>query len=283
MSPYRAGSPRTLDEALSFLAEIPDLLIAAGCTDLMVADPESRVRQTHVMSVLGIEELQGIARVGEELQIGAATTFAQISRSEKVMQEFPSLAQAARVIGGWQIQNRATIGGNIVNASPAGDSLPVLLALDAKLEIAGPAGRRVIPYEMMHVSYRKTALDPGEILAAVRIPLSKRRVQLFRKVGPRAAQAISKVVVAMSASRENGALREVRVAAGSVAAIPLRLKSAEAVLEGKWTQGTAAKAGEAAAGEVTPIDDVRSTAHYRSWVLRRIVERMATEIEEQSR
>jgi xanthine dehydrogenase small subunit len=135
----------------------------------------------------------------------------------------------------------------------------------------------------MHVDYRKTALAAGEILAAVRIPLAaETRVQSFRKVGPRAAQAISKVVVAMSASRARDGFREVRVAAGSVAAVPVRLKSAEDALEGKWSKGAAAKAGQAAAGEVTPIDDVRSTAHYRSWVLRQIVERMALEMREGS-
>jgi CO/xanthine dehydrogenase FAD-binding subunit len=284
MSPYRAGSPRTLNEALSFLAEIPDLVIAAGCTDLMVADLESRARQTHVMSVLYIEELQGIARDGEDLRIGAAATFTEIGSSEEVKQAFPILARAAQLIGGWQIQNRATIGGNIVNASPAGDSLPVLLALDAKVEIAGQTGRRLVAYDAMHVGYRKTALGRGEILAAVRIPMaSAQRIQAFRKVGPRAAQAISKVVVAMSGRRENGAFRQVRVAAGSVAEIPLRLKRAEAALEGRPVQDAAAKAGETAAGEVTPIDDVRSTAHYRSWVLARIVERMAQEMEERSR
>jgi CO/xanthine dehydrogenase FAD-binding subunit len=234
--------------------------------------------------VLGIEELQGITRQEDDLRIGAAVTFAELGRSPDVQQSFPILTQSARVIGGWQIQNRATIGGNIVNASPAGDSLPVLLALDAKLEIAGPKNIRVIPYESMHVAYRQTALAPGEILAAVRIPLAaEKRVQSFRKVGPRAAQAISKVVVAMSAAREGNPFRDVRVAAGSVAAIPLRLKNAEAVLEGKWSNGAAAKAGEAAAGEVTPIDDVRSTAHYRSWVLQQIVERMANEMKEASR
>ena len=279
MSPYRAGNPRTLQEALSFLAEIPDLLIAAGCTDLMVADLQARARQTHVMSVLDIEELQGIAREGEDLRIGAATSFAQIARSEEVKRAFPILVQAAQVIGGWQIQNRATIGGNIVNASPAGDSLPVLLALDAKVEIAGPAGQRVIPYETMHTGYRQTAVGRGELLTAVRIPLaSAEHTQSFRKVGPRAAQAISKVVVAMSGLRKNGAWTAVRVAAGSVAEIPLRLKSAEAALEDQWTSGTAAKAGKAAASDVTPIDDVRSTAHYRSWVLERIVERMASRL-----
>jgi CO/xanthine dehydrogenase FAD-binding subunit len=218
------------------------------------------------------------------LRIGAAATFTEIARSEEVKQAFPILARVAQLIGGWQIQNRATIGGNIVNASPAGDSLPVLLALDAKVEIAGPTGRRSIAYDAMHLGYRKTALAGGEILTAVRIPMkSAQRIQAFRKVGPRAAQAISKVVIAMSGRREDGAFRQVRIAAGSVAEIPLRLKNAEAALEGKPVRDAAAKAGKAAAGEVTPIDDVRSTAHYRSWVLARIVERMAQEMEERSR
>jgi CO/xanthine dehydrogenase FAD-binding subunit len=268
-----------VDEALKFLAEIPDLVIAAGCTDLMVADIEARASQTHVMSVLGIEEMRGIAKDGMDLRIGAAATFREIGRSAQVQQAFPMLAQAAQVIGGWQIQNRATIGGNIVNASPAGDSLPVLLALDATVEIAGPRKRRTIPYEKFHLGYRRTALEQGEMLVAVRIPLaSAERLQSFRKVGPRAAQSISKVVVAMSAMRKNGAIHDVRVAAGSVAEIPLRLKRAEEALENDAAIAGPAAAGRAAANEVTPIDDVRSTAHYRSWVLARIVERMAREM-----
>ncbi len=272
MSPYRAGSPRSVEEAVGFLAEIPDLVIAAGCTDLLVTDLESRARQTHVMSLLGIEELRGITRDGDALRIGAAVTFGEIGTSREVAEAAPILAEAAREVGGWQIRNRATLGGNIVNASPAGDSLPVLLALDATVEIAGAAGRRTLAYDSMHVGYRRTALAPGEILVAVRIPSSAaQRAQAFRKVGTRAAQAISKVVVAGSARRvAGGRLAEVRLAAGSVADRPVRLQSAESAA-GREPAEAARAAGEAAAAETTPIDDVRSTAEYRRWVLGNVV------------
>ncbi len=272
MSPYRAGSPHTVEDALRFMAEVPDVVIVAGCTDLMVADAEARARRTHVVSVLEVEELRGIERDGDWMRIGAAETFAEIGKSGEVAKIAPILGEAARMVGGWQIQNRATLGGNIANASPAGDSLPVLLALDATVEIAGPKGRRTIAYKAMHVGYRKTAIAAGEILVAVRIPLGARqRLQSFRKVGTRSAQAISKVVVAMSAWREGSQLEDVRVAAGSVADRPVRLHAAESAIEGSGAADAAKRAGDAAAAEVTPIDDVRSTATYRRWVLGNLV------------
>jgi CO/xanthine dehydrogenase FAD-binding subunit len=256
------------------MAEVPDVVVVAGCTDLMVADAEWRTRRTHVMSVLEVEELRGIDREGDWLRIGAAESFIEIGRSSEIAKIAPILGEAARSVGGWQIQNRATLGGNIANASPAGDSLPVLLALDASAEIASAKGRRTIAYKAMHVGYRKTQIAAGEILVAIRIPLGAReRLQSFRKVGTRAAQAISKVVVAMSAWREGRELQDVRVAAGSVADRPVRLTKTEAAIEGK-TAEAAARAGEVAAGEVTPIDDVRSTADYRRWVLGNAVRAM---------
>jgi CO/xanthine dehydrogenase FAD-binding subunit len=263
-----------VEDALRFVADVPDVIVVAGCTDLLVADAEWRAKRTHVMSVLEIEELHGIEIEDDMLRIGAADTFTEIARSEDVAEIAPSLSEAARSVGGWQIQNRATIGGNVVNASPAGDSLPVLLALDASVEIAGPGGRRRVNYADVHVGYRKTALAAGEILVAIRIPVAAGdRLQTFRKVGTRAAQAISKVVVAMAARREGGALHEVRVAAGSVADRPVRLFAAEAALEGVRASADLARlAGDAARREVSPIDDVRSTAEYRRWVLGNVVE-----------
>lgn len=282
MSPYRAGNPGTVEEAVGFLVEIPDLVIAAGCTDLMVADLETRARSTHVMSLLGVEELRGIEREKSALRIGAAVTFEEIARSREVAKVAPSLVEAARVVGGWQIRARATIGGNIANASPAGDSLPVLLALGAQVEIAGREGRRTVSYDAMHTGYRTTVVGPTEILVAIRIPSdAAARAQGFRKVGARAAQAISKVVLAMSARREEGGrLSDVRMAAGSVADRPVRLGSAEKAAEGAAVTlaERARAAGEAAAAEVTPIDDVRSTAEYRRWALGNCVRRMVGEL-----
>jgi len=266
-------SPTTLDDALEALAA-PGAVAVAGCTDLMVVD--HAVAPPSVIDLLRLEELRGIERDGDALIIGAANTFTDLRRSPVVRDALPILVQAAATVGGWQIQNRGTLGGNVANASPAGDSLPVLLALEAEVEIAGPGGLRRVPYGEMHPGYRQTALQPGELILRFHIPVpGADAVQAFKKVGTRAAQAISKVVVAMVAERDGEALARVHLAAGSVAATPVRLSAAETVLEGAVPdRGLADRAGAAAAAEVTPIDDVRSTATYRRFALGRVVRRM---------
>lgn len=271
-----ALSPRTLDEALRALADDPTTVLVAGCTDLMVRPPEALHGMDRVLDLLAIPELCGIREIDSGLEIGATTTFTEIRRSPVIRSAFPALADAAAQIGGLQIQNRATLGGNLANASPAGDSLPVLLALDALVVIAGPTGKREIPYSTFHTGYRKTALLPGEILAAVRLALPPPgTIQAFRKVGTRKAQAISKVVVAMVGRVEEGRIADLRLAAGSVAAIPVRLRSAEeAVRRMPPGKEAAERAGRAAADAVEPIDDVRSTAEYRRFALERVVRRL---------
>jgi len=269
-----AYSPPSLAEAVRILGEHPDLVPVAGCTDLMVGEPETRLGFPGVLDLNRIPEIRGIEETGAGVRIGAATTFTEIGAHPGIRERYPILAEAASVVGGWQIQNRATLGGNMANASPAGDSLPVLLALGATAVLAGAGGERRVPYDEFHVGYRKTALGPGEIVARVELPPPP-EVQRFRKVGTREAQAISKVVVALAASRERGRLAGVRIGAGSVAATPVRLRAAEAACEGGSVDETLAeRAGKAAAGEVVPIDDVRSTADYRRFALERVVRRM---------
>ncbi|MFY9820420.1 MAG: FAD binding domain-containing protein, partial [Thermoanaerobaculia bacterium] len=197
--------PRSLDEALRHLEADPALVPTAGCTDLMVRGPEALHRMDRVIDLLGVPELRGIQEVDGGLEIGATVTFSEIRRSAAVRAAFPALAAAAVLVGGWQIQNRATLGGNMANASPAGDSLPVLLALDAVVVAAGANGLREIPYGAFHTGYRKTALQAGEIVARVRLPfLPAGSVQAFRKVGTREAQAISKVAVALAGRVDGG-------------------------------------------------------------------------------
>jgi CO/xanthine dehydrogenase FAD-binding subunit len=272
--------PRTLDEAVRWLEEDSGLVPTAGCTDLMVQGVEALHRMDRVLDLLGIDELRGIREIGREaaggLEIGATTPFSEIRRSSAVRAAFPALADAAGQIGGWQIQNRATLGGNLANASPAGDSLPVLLALGATVVLASAAGLREVPYDGFHTGYRKTALRQGEIVARVRLPFPPAgALQAFRKVGTREAQAISKVVVAMLGQVEGGRITELRLAAGSVAPTPIRLRSAEAALLGRAPgPETATLAGSEASREVEPIDDVRSTAEYRRFALERVVRRM---------
>lgn len=271
-----AVRPRSLEEAVRSLEEDPGLVPAAGCTDLMVRGPLELHRMERVIDLLGIPELRGIREIEGGIEIGATTPFSEIRRSPLVRAAFPALADAAALVGGWQIQNRATLGGNMANASPAGDSLPVLLALDAVVVAAGARGMREIPYTAFHAAYRKTALEPGEIVARVRLLfLPEGSFQAFRKVGTREAQAISKVVVAMAGRISEGRIAELRLAAGSVAPTPVRLRATEEALRGMAPGPKAADlAGREAAREVTPIDDVRSTAEYRRFALERVVRRM---------
>jgi len=280
------GAPRTLDEALRRLAAEPGLRPVAGGTDLMVCEPEDRAGMPGALDLFALPELAGIRELTEGehaggLEIGAAVTFTEIRRSPLVRARYPALAAAAAVVGGWQIQNRATIGGNAANASPAGDSLPVLLALDAEVVAVGADGERRIPYREFHTGYRRTALRPGELLTAFRLPPPPPGSrQAFRKVGTRAAQAISKVVVAaLGRVDEGGRFDLFRLAAGSVAPTPVRLGAVEAAIAGRPAdEATAALAGRLAAGSVTPIDDVRSTADYRRFALERVVRRMVLDL-----
>ena len=272
--------PHSLEEAVRHLEGDPGLVPAAGCTDLMVRGVEALHQMDRVIDLLSIPELRGIREVEGGLEIGATTPFSDIRRSALVRAAFPALSDAAGQIGGWQIQNRATLGGNLANASPAGDSLPVLLALDATIVLASARGLREVAYDSFHSGYRKTAIQSGEIVARIRLPLpSPGTVQAFRKVGTREAQAISKVVVAMAGRIQDGKIADLRLAAGSVAPTPIRLGAAEDAVRGQAPgPEAAALAGREAAGAVTPIDDVRSTAEYRRFALERVVRRMVLEL-----
>ena len=276
----KALAPRSLDEALLQLTQTPDLRPLAGCTDLMVSEPEDRLDWPGVLDLRGISELRGIEWRGETLEIGAVTAFSEIRDSPDVRQSFPALAEAASRIGGWQIQNRASLGGNMANASPAGDSLPVLLVLDAQVVLVGPEGKRSVPYRDFHLGYRQTALGPGEIIGWVRLPKPPvGATQFFRKVGTREAQAISKVVVALLASVSDGQISDYRLAAGSVAEIPVRLTEVEEAMVGRALKPEVADlAGHLAAQAVRPIDDVRSTAEYRRFALAQVVRRMTLQL-----
>ncbi|MFT7464900.1 MAG: CO/xanthine dehydrogenase FAD-binding subunit [Pseudohongiellaceae bacterium] len=267
--------PDSLAAALSAMGELNTLAVA-GCTDVMVPGSPHIPRAHRLVDLSRVPELLGVSARNGYVDIGAGETFARLRHDPAVRQHLPALADVAATVGALQIQARATIGGNIANASPAGDSLPVLLALDAELVLAGPAGERTVSYDAMHVGYRRTAMAQGELIVRVRLPMpAGDSLQSFRKIGTRQAQAISKVSLAFAARRDGNTLRDVRFAAGSVAATPVRLWQTEAVCEGAPLDlDLAQAAGAAAATEVQPMDDVRSTAAYRRFVLARCVRRM---------
>jgi CO/xanthine dehydrogenase FAD-binding subunit len=269
--------PATLAEAYGFLAAGPVTPIAGG-TDLMVRiTGEIGTLPTRMLDISRLEALEGISLERGHLVLGARTTYTEIRRSALCREHLPALVEAAATIGAAQIQNRGTLGGNIANASPAGDTLPVLLATDAVFDLGSARGERSVAAAEFFTAYRQTALAPDELLLRVRIPLAAGRDTRFRKVGTRRAQAISKVVMAVSwrAHGPSAGWSDVRVALGSVAATPIRAAAAEAALEGaRANPETADAASEALVGELQPIDDVRSTADYRRVVAARILHRI---------
>ncbi len=271
------SSPRSLVEAYGLLAA--DLYRPmAGGTDLLVqitgelGEPPDRV-----LDIWHLDELRGIRVESNALVLGALTTYAEIRRSPLIAEFLPAFAAAAATIGAAQIQNRGTIGGNAVNASPAGDMLPLLLATDAQLVVGSANGERWVAAREFWPAYRRTALAPNELLLRISIPLVSDRQIRFRKVGTRRAQAISKVVMALAWRVAEGgtAWREVRLALGSVAATPIRAPVTEAVLEGAVpSEATADRAASTLASELNPIDDVRSSADYRRAVAARVLHRL---------
>ena len=248
--------PKSLADAVQIYRTTPGCRPLAGGTDLMVMLHARTVRPEPqaVLDLWSLAELKGVRRVQDSVEIGAAESYTGIIASRDVQQHLPALAAAARTIGAAQIQNRGTLGGNLANASPAGDTLPVLLAYDAVVV----TDRRAIPIDKFFIGYRKTELHPDELITAVRLPLGRRVA--FRKVGTRAAQAISKVVMAVSG-------HPARIAIGSVAEVPLRARRAEAAVERDDIEAAIA----AVADDIRPIDDVRSTAAYRRAVTQNVL------------
>jgi carbon-monoxide dehydrogenase medium subunit len=251
----------------------------AGGTDLMVQiTGEIREPPARMLDLSRIEALRGITLENGALVLGARTTYTEIRRSALCREHLPVLVEAAATIGAAQIQNRGTIGGNVANASPAGDTLPILLATDATILVGGQRGEREIAAAEFFTGYRKTALAADELILQVRFPLPKGREVRFRKVGTRRAQAISKVVLAVAWNEHGGAWSDVRVALGSVAATPIRVAATEAVLEASLpTPEVVDRAAETLARELAPIDDVRSTAEYRRVVAARVLHRVLRE------
>ena len=268
--------PTSLEQALSARAEHPEHVVLCGGTDLLVGS-NKHDHPPGIIDLFGLPEMVGLSEGADgSVRIGAATTYAQILESEIAQRELPSLVAASREIGALQIQARGTIGGNIGTSSPVGDSLPVLLALDAVIEVASLEHRRLVPYTMFCTGYRAIDLMPDELIVAVHIPVRMSGLQQFwRKVGPRKAQSISKVMVAAALRVDGGLIVEARFGLGAVAALPVRGYAAEsAILQKPPTQETADLARAALAGEITPIDDVRSTARYRLRVAQNLVARM---------
>ena len=267
-------TPTSLAAALKLLAERKKgWLPIAGGTDVMVQFAAGTLTSQRLLSIWNLPELRRIDVLPSELQIGAACTYTDLREDANVAREFPLLALAASWTGGIANQNRGTLGGNIVNASPAADSLPMLLVYEAELILISARGERRVPYLEFHTGYKKMNREPDELIRAVCLP---RRfsgyISYGRKVGARNAQAISKVCIAGLSQVKNGVVEDVRIALGSVAPVPLRLTETERMLKGRRIDATAIMlAKKTAADEIKPISDIRSTATYRAAVVNNLL------------
>jgi len=253
ISHRRLLEPRSLADALKLLRDEGPLVPMAGCTDLYVSLNFGALKETQFLNLWRLAGLRTIEARGDLLSIGALATHTDLIRSPLVRKRVPMLAAAAREVGGVQIQNRGTIGGNVANASPAGDTLPVLAAADAVVVLKRAGGTRRVPFTAFYSGYRQTVRRPDELIVGFEIP-AVRGKQCFRKVGTRAAQAISKVVIATAVGDRP------RIALGSVAPTVVRAVRTEAALA---AGASIEEAQETLIAEIAPIDDIRSTAEYR--------------------
>jgi OHCU decarboxylase len=273
-SDYEMVAPGNLHAIVSLMAKEPGVWVPiAGGTDVMVQYAAGRLPARKLVSVWDVPELRRIEVTAGEIRIGAGCTYTDLCRDETIGREFSLLHHAARWTGGVANQNRGTIGGNIVNASPAADSLPALLVYEAELILVSARGERRLPYVSFHTGYKKTQLATDELVQTVCL---RRRFSGYfshaRKVGARNAQAISKVCVASLGRLANGLVDDVRIALGSVAPVPLRLRETERTVRGKVIDSDLLlSARKAVAAEIRPIDDIRSTARYRAAVAGNLV------------
>ncbi|HWY75708.1 MAG TPA: FAD binding domain-containing protein [Verrucomicrobiae bacterium] len=271
---YKLVSPGNLQAALSLMADEPaQWLPIAGGTDVMVLYSAGKLPNRKLVNIWNIPELRQIEVFPERIRIGAACTYTALRSREIISREFPLLAVGASWTGGIANQNRGTLGGNIANASPAADSLPALLVYAAELTLISVRGERRVAYRDFHTGYKRTALAADELIRDIALP---RRFSGYlshaRKVGARNAQAISKVCLAALGQMANGTIRDVRLALGSVAPVPLRLSETEQMLIEKQIEPSLiAMARKTAMSEIRPIDDVRSTARYRAAVAGNLV------------
>ena len=265
-SQYELVAPGQLSAVLELMAREPGVWQPiAGGTELMVQFCAGHLARRKLVSLWGLPELRRIERRAEDVIIGAGCTYSDLRKSPLVTKEFPLLASAASWTGSVANQNRGTLGGNIVNGSPAADSLPALMVYEAKLLLVSARGERCVPYVEFHTGYKRNKLEVDELIAA--IVLQPRFADYYgytRKVGTRNAQAISKLCLAGIGKIADGRSDDVRLAIGSMAVTPLRLRQTEELLRGQtWSSALVGKARRVMAAEVAPIDDIRSTAAYR--------------------
>lgn len=263
---YQLTTPASLADALTILANEPGVWKPfAGGTDLMVVLESGNLRHHNYLNIWPLNELRQIEITDNYITLGALTTYTDVQSNSVLRSEFPMLCQAASETGGLAIQNRGTLGGNIINASPAADSPPALLAYEAEIELTSTSGARWTAYHGFHTGYKQLQMRADELLTKIRLPRSQTsRFHYYRKVGTRKAQAISKVCLAAIGVIKDQRIDHVRIAFGSVAPIVIRCVKTEAALKNQMLGNDTTKlARESLRNEIKPIDDIRSTASYR--------------------
>ena len=248
-------------------------LFMAGGTDLLVQIKEGKIRPQCVIDVKGIHEMDGLATSGDEFSIGALTSIRTLETSPSALEKVPLLAQAAAKLGSVQVRHRATIGGNLCNASPSAETAPALLALDAQAVICGKTGTRVVELADFFLGPGATVLGAGEMLTHLKIPLTRNRQgSVYYKLSTRKAMDLAFVGVAVLLELDRGGqISKARIALGAVAPTPIRVPSAEKLLEGRVLDLDAAReSAELAAQSCKPISDLRASAEYRREMVREL-------------
>lgn len=272
---FELETPPSLGAALERIAREPGEWRAfAGGTDLMVLLEAGKLAHRRYLNIWNLGELREISATDAEFSIGALATYTDVRRNAQLQREFPLLCEAAKETGGVATQNRGTIGGNIANGSPAADSPPTLLVYDAELELISAGGTRRVAYAGFHTGYKKMDLRTDELIARIMLPRGHAGWKsYYRKVGTRRAQAISKVCVAAALNLVGGEVADLRIALGSVAPSVIRATKTENSLRGRQLDSAAIAAARAAlAAEIASIDDIRSTARYRSRIAQNLLE-----------
>ncbi len=276
-SKYKLINPKNLKDALKLMAKNKDQTVIkpiAGGTDLMVLFERGILPEGEYLNILNLKELNFIKISKQEIEIGAATTFNTIKDHPIIKKEFPMLADAAKLVGAWAIQSRATIAGNIANASPAADSPPALLCYDAKLKIKSHTKTDIRPLHGFYTGYKAMNLGPAELICSIILPrpLKTTSIERYHKVGARVMMAISKVCFAGKITLKDKKIDEIRLACGSVAPYSLRLcKTEEILLKKELSKETIARAIKTLEKEIAPIQDIRSTKEYRVQVAKNIL------------
>jgi CO/xanthine dehydrogenase FAD-binding subunit len=278
---YELEAPSTLDEVLRLIAREPGVWRPiAGGTDLMVVFEAGQLTYRKLLSLSRIQELREITASETHVTLGALTTYTDIQKSELLRREFPLLVKAASWTGAVATQNRGTLAGNIANGSPAADSPPALLVYDADVALLSERDPRWLRYSQFHTGYKTNLMELDEIISYISLPRTTGGcVQYLRKVGTRKAQAISKVALAGLAKVNDGRIERIRIALGSVAPMPIRCHQTEAVLLDRVPDRAAIEEAKMIiAAEISPIDDIRSTADYRKRVTVNLLDEFLTSL-----